>query len=92
MRRACPYRGENPVPGKDVHGELDPRPGIREQPRPIADISLLLLPATQPDRIHPFDAVAHLPPELGIDPSGMVTMPRIPMALRAALFIWYRLV
>jgi len=53
---------------------------------------LLLLPATQPDRIHPFDAVAHLPPELGIDPSGMVTMPRIPMALRAALFIWYRLV
>jgi hypothetical protein len=32
MRRACPYRGENPGPGKDVHGELDPRPGIREQP------------------------------------------------------------
>ena len=27
------YRGENPEPGKDVHGELDPRPGIREQPR-----------------------------------------------------------
>jgi hypothetical protein len=22
MRRACPYRGENPGPGKDVHGEL----------------------------------------------------------------------
>ena len=33
MRRACPYRGENPGPGKDIHGELDPRPGIREQPR-----------------------------------------------------------
>ena len=32
MRRACPYRGENPGPGKDVHGELDHRPGIREQP------------------------------------------------------------
>jgi hypothetical protein len=32
MRRACPYRGENPGPGKDVHGELDPWPGIREQP------------------------------------------------------------
>ena len=32
MRRACPYRGENPGPGKDVHGELDRRPGIREQP------------------------------------------------------------
>ena len=31
MRRACPYRGENPGPGKDVHGELDRRPGIREQ-------------------------------------------------------------
>ena len=33
-----------------------------------ADIGLLLLPATQPDLIHPFDAVAHLPPELGIEP------------------------
>jgi hypothetical protein len=33
MRRACPYRGENPGPGKDVHGELDPTPGMREQPR-----------------------------------------------------------
>jgi hypothetical protein len=31
MRRACPYRGENPGPGKDVHGELDHRPGIRER-------------------------------------------------------------
>ena len=26
------YRGENPGPGNDVHGELDHRPGIREQP------------------------------------------------------------
>jgi hypothetical protein len=32
MRRACPYRGENPEPGKDFHAELDPKPGIREQP------------------------------------------------------------
>src|SRR6516165_12102213 len=32
MRRARPYRGENPVPGKDVRGELAPTPGIREQP------------------------------------------------------------
>ena len=32
MRRACPYRGENPGPGKDVRGELDRWPGIREQP------------------------------------------------------------
>ena len=32
MRRACTYRGENNGPGKDVHGELDPWPGIREQP------------------------------------------------------------
>lgn len=30
MRKACPYRGENPGPGKDVHRELDPKPGIRE--------------------------------------------------------------
>src|SRR5262245_40016795 len=37
MRRACPYRGENPAPGKDAHGELDPTPGIRERPRPGAD-------------------------------------------------------
>jgi hypothetical protein len=28
MRRARPYRGENPAPGKDVHGQLDPTPGI----------------------------------------------------------------
>jgi hypothetical protein len=27
-----PYRGENPAPGKDVHGELDPTPGIGEHP------------------------------------------------------------
>lgn len=32
MRRACPYRGENNGPGKDIHRELDPTPGIREQP------------------------------------------------------------
>ena len=31
IRRARPYRGENPGPGKDVHGELDHRPGIRER-------------------------------------------------------------
>jgi DNA-binding transcriptional LysR family regulator len=29
---AGPYRGENPGPGKAVEGELEPRPGIREQP------------------------------------------------------------
>ena len=32
------YRGENPAPGKDVHGELDRTPGIRERPRPNGDI------------------------------------------------------
>src|SRR5207249_10962778 len=32
IQRASPYCGENPGPGKDVHGELEPRPGIREQP------------------------------------------------------------
>src|SRR5215831_14793542 len=37
MQRACPYCGENPGPGKDVEGELEPRPGIREQPRPQAE-------------------------------------------------------
>jgi hypothetical protein len=39
MRRACPYRGENPRPGKDVHGELDHRPGIREQPGSKGELS-----------------------------------------------------
>jgi len=34
MRRARPYRGENHGPGKDFHRELDPTPGIREQPGP----------------------------------------------------------
>ena len=28
MRKACPYRGENPGPGKDIHGELDPGPEL----------------------------------------------------------------
>src|SRR5438876_2430654 len=32
MQRASPYCGENPGPGKDVRGELELRPGIREQP------------------------------------------------------------
>ena len=44
MRRARPYRGENPAPGKDVHGELDPTPGIRERPRPKADIKVQARP------------------------------------------------
>src|SRR5262249_61401102 len=44
MRRARPYRGENPVPGKDVRGELDPTPGIRERPRPTSDISPVEIP------------------------------------------------
>jgi len=38
MRRACPYRGENPGPGEDVHGELDHRPGIREQPGSFSEV------------------------------------------------------
>ena len=39
MRRARPYRGENPAPGEDVDGELDPTAGIRERPRPISDMT-----------------------------------------------------
>src|SRR5262249_49949110 len=38
MRRARHYRGENPEPGKDVMESLTPRPGFREQPRPMSDI------------------------------------------------------
>ena len=33
------HRGENPAPGKDVHGELDRTPGIRERPRPFSDMA-----------------------------------------------------
>src|SRR5258706_1566172 len=33
MQRASPYCGENPGPGKDVDGELEPRPGIRDTAR-----------------------------------------------------------
>jgi hypothetical protein len=40
MQKACPYGGENPGPGKDVHAELDHTPGIREQPTPNPDILL----------------------------------------------------
>src|SRR3954466_5039284 len=39
MRRAGPYRGENHGPGKDVQGELDLTPGIREQPGSKGDLS-----------------------------------------------------
>jgi hypothetical protein len=38
MRKACPYREENPGPSKDVHRELDPKPGIREQAGSSTDI------------------------------------------------------
>jgi tetratricopeptide (TPR) repeat protein len=38
MRRARPYRGESKGPGKDVHGELDPTPGITERSRPEAEV------------------------------------------------------
>ena len=56
MRRACPYRGENPGPGKDAYGELDPWPGIREQPRPISVIRspyILRRSCTQTDTMVP---------------------------------------
>ena len=36
MRRACPYRGENPGPGKDFM-ETDHRPGIRERLTAVLD-------------------------------------------------------
>jgi hypothetical protein len=59
MRRACPYRGENNGPGKDVHGELDPTPGIREQPgskpaviSPLASGLLLLNEQSSGDPVY----------------------------------------
>ena len=41
MPRARPYRGENHGPGKDVQGELDLTPGIREQPGSISEVPSL---------------------------------------------------
>ena len=46
MRRARPYRGENSEPGKDVRGELEPRPGIREQPG--SDSVIAVMSAARP--------------------------------------------
>jgi hypothetical protein len=43
MRRARPYRGENHGPGKDVQGELDFTPGIREQPGSKGDLRARLI-------------------------------------------------
>jgi hypothetical protein len=43
---ACPLCGENPGPGKDVHGELEPRPGIRERPRRLADVEYARRPVS----------------------------------------------
>jgi hypothetical protein len=57
MRRAHPYRGENLEPGKDAHRELDPGPGIREQPRPLSLNRGGTCSPTQQDLIsinHPF--------------------------------------
>jgi hypothetical protein len=34
MRRACPYRGENPGPGKDVTESLTPRPELENDQDP----------------------------------------------------------
>lgn len=34
MRRARPYRGENPAPGKDAHGGLTPRPELENSQDP----------------------------------------------------------
>ena len=38
LRSIKMHRGENPAPGKDVHGELDRTPGIRERPRPKSNV------------------------------------------------------
>ena len=39
MRRARPYRGENPEPGKDVTESLTPRPELENDQDPIGDIN-----------------------------------------------------
>src|SRR5205823_7084338 len=46
MQRASTYCGENPGPGKDVRGELEPRPGIREQPG--SDSVIAVMSAARP--------------------------------------------
>src|SRR5439155_1470934 len=92
MRRARPYRGENPAPGKDVDGELDPTAGIREQYRHIATICQMraLRPVLGPLRI------AGYRPAVGVDRTHVIAvshrlhLPRLrapsvqPHAVRAA--------
>jgi hypothetical protein len=54
MRRAYPYRGENPGPGKDVHGELDHcrvrGGGAEDAGRPSGELSI---PAFKVENIAP---------------------------------------
>ena len=48
---ASPYCGENRGPGKDVYGELDPTPGIRDlDPVSQGDISIHVRNALNTDR------------------------------------------
>src|SRR5215813_14685357 len=44
MQRAGPTAERTLDPAKDVHGELEPRPRIREQPRPQSDIGRIEIP------------------------------------------------
>ena len=91
MRRAGPYRGENPVPGKDVRGELDPTPGIRERPRPEAVISRVEIP--QRSGVAPRRAVpsASIQNNLGL-PQGRAYGPVARCACGRSLARWPRAV
>jgi hypothetical protein len=84
MRRAGPYRGENPGPGKDVEGELEPRPGIREQPGSDSAVPLMSGPSSpHPDRgwrkarVCGRDAVRHSPFGINRKPPCLSEKPRI---------------
>jgi hypothetical protein len=44
VQRAGPYCGENPGPDKDVEGELDLRPGIKNNQDPKRVISWIEIP------------------------------------------------
>ena len=68
MRRARPYRGENPAPGKDAHGGLTPRPELENVPAGTLALvrSLLVLRCSrEQNALHTLIHQRHLTPSCG---------------------------
>jgi hypothetical protein len=79
MRRAGPYRGENPGPGEDVEGELEPRPGIREQPGSNSAVSRFLRHGCfTPETGHCLARLARLKSSVNYESSAPSLLPKWP--------------